>query len=402
MPPAIAVTVVVFVAPAALTATTVVSLPSWPSSSSLPASLPSSSPSLSQLPPLLPSLLLLPLPSLSLLLPTPPPQPLLLPSPPPLALLFSATAAATTVIVVVVIVVIIFVVAIIIVFAVVVLVIIIIIIAIATVAAAVVAIITAAVAVTIATTTTARFCCSRCWLIVALLSANRFCHRTPSCNRQRSHCRPLFPPIIVHRRHCRRCRCRRAATASTATTIIKLAVVHCQRKRQQQQCHQRTNGSTNVKTFTSPDDLDLFNLSTVFEVCVCACPLVMRGLAVKHALISTSCPPNDIPFHTLLPVSTSALDPLGGLLDWFPTDSCILDVGLRGSCCWATPQPRTLSLQDVNTRALAQSIANHGTHTGMYYGWLESLPPNISSHPGMLAPPRYLLNVNSHEILSRV
>ena len=23
----------------------------------------------------------------------------------------------------------------------------------------------------------------------------------------------------------------------------------------------------NVKTFTSPDDLDLFNLSTVFEVC---------------------------------------------------------------------------------------------------------------------------------------
>jgi hypothetical protein len=39
------------------------------------------------------------------------------------------------------------------------------------------------------------------------------------------------------------------------------------RKRQQQQHHQRTNGSTNVKMFTSPDDLDLFNLSTVFEVC---------------------------------------------------------------------------------------------------------------------------------------
>jgi hypothetical protein len=37
--------------------------------------------------------------------------------------------------------------------------------------------------------------------------------------------------------------------------------------RQQQQHHQHTNGSTNMKTFTNPDDLDLFNLSTVFEVC---------------------------------------------------------------------------------------------------------------------------------------
>jgi hypothetical protein len=76
-----------------------------------------------------------------------------------------------------------------------------------------------------------------------------------------------LPPIIVHRRDRRRCRCRRAATVSTATTVVKLTVVHCQRKRQQQQHHQRTNGSTNEKTFTSPDDLDLFNLSTVFEVC---------------------------------------------------------------------------------------------------------------------------------------
>jgi hypothetical protein len=76
-------------------------------------------------------------------------------------------------------------------------------------------------------------------------------------------------PIVVNRRHRHRCRCRcrRATTASTATTMVKLAVVHCRRKLQQQQHHQRTNGSTNVKTFTSPDDLDLFNLSTVFEVC---------------------------------------------------------------------------------------------------------------------------------------
>jgi hypothetical protein len=63
------------------------------------------------------------------------------------------------------------------------------------------------------------------------------------------------------------CRCRRAATVSTATTMVKLTVVYCQRKRQQQQHHQRTNSSTNMKMFTSPDDLDLFNLSTVFEVC---------------------------------------------------------------------------------------------------------------------------------------
>jgi hypothetical protein len=99
-----------------------------------------------------------------------------------------------------------------------------------------------------------------------ILSAVRFCHHMPSCNHQRSSCRPLLPPIIVHRCHHRRCRCRRAATASTTTTMVKLTVVHCQRKRQQQQDHQRTNGSTKVKMFTSPNDLDLFNLSTVFEV----------------------------------------------------------------------------------------------------------------------------------------
>jgi hypothetical protein len=76
-----------------------------------------------------------------------------------------------------------------------------------------------------------------------------------------------LPPIIVHQRHCKRFRCRQATTASTATTMVKLTVVDCGRKRQQQQHHQHTNGSTNVKTFTSPDGLDLFNLSTVFDVC---------------------------------------------------------------------------------------------------------------------------------------
>ncbi len=95
-----------------------------------------------------------------------------------------------------------------------------------------------------------------------LFSAVHFRHRTLSCDRQRSCCRPLSPPIIVHRGHRRRCRCRRAATTATTTanTIVELTVVHCQRKRQQQHHHLRTNGSTNLKTFTNPVDLDLFKL----------------------------------------------------------------------------------------------------------------------------------------------
>jgi len=39
-------------------------------------------------------------------------------------------------------------------------------------------------------------CCSRRWLIVALLSAARFRHRTPSCNCRRSSRRPLSRPIV--------------------------------------------------------------------------------------------------------------------------------------------------------------------------------------------------------------
>jgi hypothetical protein len=56
------------------------------------------------------------------------------------------------------------------------------------------------------------------------------------------------------------------AANATATNIVELTIVHCQRKRQQQHHPQRTNGSTNMKMFTRPDSLDLFNLSTVFEV----------------------------------------------------------------------------------------------------------------------------------------
>jgi hypothetical protein len=71
--------------------------------------------------------------------------------------------------------------------------------------------------------------------------------------------------MLVHCHHRRRCHYHRATTASTATTMVNLTVVNCQRKRQQQQHHKLTNGSTNVKMFTSPDDLGFFNLSTVLE-----------------------------------------------------------------------------------------------------------------------------------------
>jgi hypothetical protein len=47
-------------------------------------------------------------------------------------------------------------------------------------------------------------------------------------------------------------------------------------------------------------------------MCVCACPLVMRGGTVKHVLTSTSFSPNDIP-SILGPSSTTPPDPLGGL-----------------------------------------------------------------------------------------
>jgi hypothetical protein len=152
----------------------------------------------------------------------------------------AATAAAATIIVIIVIIVVVIVivaVVLVVVVIVIVLVIVVIVIAIpvaavvfAAAAASVVAIIPTAIAVAIATTTTTHLCCSHCWLVVALLSAVCFCHRTPSCNHQRSRCRPLLPPIVVCCRHRRHCHCQRAATASTATTMVKLTVVHCQRK----------------------------------------------------------------------------------------------------------------------------------------------------------------------------
>ncbi len=53
-----------------------------------------------------------------------------------------------------------------------------------------------------------------CWLVVALLSVVRFCHHMPSCDHWRSCCRPLLPPIVVHRHDHLHCRCRWATTAS--------------------------------------------------------------------------------------------------------------------------------------------------------------------------------------------
>jgi hypothetical protein len=70
-----------------------------------------------------------------------------------------------------------------------------------------------------------------------------------------------MPPLLVSIVHC--C-CNQAATTATAApaiTVVKLTVLHCQRKTQHQHHHQHTNGSTNVKMFASPDNLDLFNLT---------------------------------------------------------------------------------------------------------------------------------------------
>jgi hypothetical protein len=45
---------------------------------------------------------------------------------------------------------------------------------------------------------TTHLCCSRCWLVVQLLSTARFCHCTPLCNHQCSHCQALLTPIVDH------------------------------------------------------------------------------------------------------------------------------------------------------------------------------------------------------------
>ena len=98
------------------------------------------------------------------------------------------------------------------------------------------------------------------------------------------YCRQTQPSITNHRHHpppppsidipLSPLPCRRPLPPSNAATLPllsntpppppppaaiagrELAVVHCRRKRQQQHHHQCTNGSTSVKTFTSPENLD--------------------------------------------------------------------------------------------------------------------------------------------------
>jgi hypothetical protein len=89
------------------------------------------------------------------------------------------------------------------------------------------------------------------WLVVALLSTIRFCHRMPSCDHQRSRCRPLLlinpPPAI--------------------TTLCDGWLLRSLLSRRSSEHHQQlTNVSTILFTFTFPVNLDLFNLSTVFSV----------------------------------------------------------------------------------------------------------------------------------------
>ncbi len=47
------------------------------------------------------------------------------------------------------------------------------------------------------------------------------------------------------------------------------------------------------------------------DVCVCACPLIMRGVTVKHALTSTNSPPNDVPSIPWSPVILPLWTPWG-------------------------------------------------------------------------------------------
>ncbi len=113
-------------------------------------------------------------------------------------------------------------------------------------------------------------------------------------------------------------------------------------------------------------------------VVVYAYPLVIRGDTVKHALTSTSPPPQWHPLYTLEPSSTTPLKPLGGLQEGFPTSLCISDVGLHGSCWWATPQPGDLSLQVVNTRTLYTGTAQRrrAEFNAWHYGNCSDLPCN--------------------------
>jgi hypothetical protein len=71
---------------------------------------------------------------------------------------------------------------------------------------------------------------------------------------------PLNAVFIFRRRHRRHRHHRRRRRCRTHRRPLP------KKERHQHHHHQRTNGSTIMNMFTSPDNLDLFNLSTVFEV----------------------------------------------------------------------------------------------------------------------------------------
>ncbi len=73
-------------------------------------------------------------------------------------------------------------------------------------------------------------------------------------------------------------------------------------------------------------------------MCVCVSgPSVMRGVTFKHALTSTSSPPNDIPSIPWSPVVLSLWTPwLGGLARVVSNGLVYLGCRTPGSCWWAT------------------------------------------------------------------
>ena len=75
--------------------------------------------------------------------------------------------------------------------------------------------------------------------------------------------------------------------------------------------HQCTNGSTNAKTFTSPDNLDLFNfnLSTVYSMLVPLIVSLRRLVVVASPLVALPSRPRVAP-HTCPLVVLSLRRPL--------------------------------------------------------------------------------------------
>ena len=81
-------------------------------------------------------------------------------------------------------------------------------------------------------------------------------------------------------------------------------------------------------------------------------------------------PPQWCPLHTLGPRSTIFLDPWGACERDFQWSACILDVGLCGSCWWAVPPPRSLTLQVFITDISESGVLLSTWDSSDYYGWV--------------------------------